>query len=117
MLIPASAVKSGEVNIEKLLQRIPRDKRAAMRDEAIKLIPNVIYADPASRLVTIEDAFNLTVKGVLDRVETIRNQMKDGKDVNSEFPEQESGKDFTFGKVGGHEWDPFFSSKLGKLGT
>ncbi|MBA0578718.1 hypothetical protein Gorai_020992 [Gossypium raimondii] len=91
VLIPASAVKSGE------------------------LIPNVIYADPASRLQTIGDAFNLTVKGVLDRVETIRNQMKDGKEVNSEFPEQESWKYLTFGKLGGHEWDPFFSSKLGKL--
>ncbi|TYG61041.1 hypothetical protein ES288_D07G116400v1 [Gossypium darwinii] len=102
VLIPASAVKSGEVNIEQL-------------DEVIKLIPNVIYADPASRLQTIGDAFNLTVKGVLDRVETIRNQMKDGKEVNSEFPEQESWKYLTFGKLGGHEWDPFFSSKLGKL--
>ncbi|PPS06908.1 hypothetical protein GOBAR_AA13738 [Gossypium barbadense] len=73
--------------------------------------------DPASRLQTIGDAFNLTVKGVLDRVETMRNQMKDGKEVNSEFPEQESWKYFTFGKLGGYEWDPFFSSKLGKRGT
>ncbi|TYJ26296.1 hypothetical protein E1A91_A07G110100v1 [Gossypium mustelinum] len=95
---------------------IPASARAK-RDEVIKLIPNVIYADPASRLQTIEDAFNLTVKGVLDRVETMRNQMKDGKEVNSEFPEQESWKYFTFGKLGGYEWDPFFSSKLGKRGT
>ncbi|GMI88951.1 hypothetical protein HRI_002564400 [Hibiscus trionum] len=117
VLIPASAVKSGDANIEKLLQRIPREKRAAMRDEVVKLIPNVIYADPASKLETIEDAFDLTVKGVLDRVETIRKQMKDSKEVNSEFAEQESWKYFTFGRVGGHEWDPFFSSKLGKHGT
>ncbi|KAK8700619.1 hypothetical protein V6N13_019009 [Hibiscus sabdariffa] len=117
VLIPTNAVKSGNVKIEKLLQRIPREKTTAMRDEVVKLIPNVIYADPASKLETIEDAFDLTVKGVLDRVETIRKQMKDTKGVNSEFPEQESWKYFTFGKLGSHEWDPFFSSKLVKHGT
>ncbi|KAE8733034.1 Xyloglucan galactosyltransferase KATAMARI1-like protein [Hibiscus syriacus] len=75
VLIPASAVKSGDANIEKLLQ---------MRDEVVKLIPNMIYADPASKLETIEDAFDLTVKGVVDRVEAIRKQKKDGKEANSQ---------------------------------
>lgn len=117
VLIPASDVKSGNANIERILQRIPRERRASMREEVIKLIPKVIYADPSTRLGTLEDAFDLTVKGVLDRVETVRNQMRDGKEVNSEFDEEESWKYFTFGKLGVHEWDPFFSSKLGKLGT
>ncbi|XVF20038.1 hypothetical protein REPUB_Repub11eG0163700 [Reevesia pubescens] len=113
VLIPANDVKSGNANIERILQRIPREKRVAMREEIIKLIPKVIYADPSSRLGSIEDAFDLTVKGVLDRVETVRKQMKDGKEVNSEFDEEESWKYFTFGKLWVHEWDPFFSSKLG----
>ncbi|XP_007016393.2 PREDICTED: probable xyloglucan galactosyltransferase GT14 [Theobroma cacao] len=117
VLIPANDVKSGNANIERILQRIPREKRVAMREEVIRLIPKVIYADPSSRLGTIEDAFDLTIKGVLDRVETVRNQMRDGQQVNSEFDEQESWKYFTFGKLGVHEWDPFFSSKLGKHGT
>ncbi|XVF46524.1 hypothetical protein PTKIN_Ptkin03bG0033900 [Pterospermum kingtungense] len=117
VLIPASDIKSGDANIERTLLRIPRERRAAMREEVIKLIPKVIYADPSSRLWAIEDAFDLTIKGVLDRVETVRNQMKDGKEVNSEFDEEESWKFFTFGKLGVHEWDPFFSSKLGKIGT
>ncbi|XWS71687.1 hypothetical protein CRYUN_Cryun03dG0160100 [Craigia yunnanensis] len=117
VLIPANDVKFGNANIERILQRIPRGKRVAMREEVIKLIPKVIYGDPSSRLGTIEDAFDLTVKGVLDRVETVRNQMRDGKEVNSEFDEEESCKYFTFGKLGVHEWDPFFSSKLGKLCT
>ncbi|XVE59263.1 hypothetical protein DITRI_Ditri05aG0031800 [Diplodiscus trichospermus] len=117
VLIPANDVKSGNANIERILQKIPREKRGAMREEIIKLIPKVIYADPSSKLGTIEDAFDLTIKGVLDRIETVRNQMRDGKEVNSEFDEEESWKYFTFRKLGVHEWDPFFSSKLGKLGT
>ncbi|XWS28826.1 hypothetical protein CRYUN_Cryun25bG0104800 [Craigia yunnanensis] len=113
VLIPANDVKSGDANIERILQRIPREKRLVMSEEIIKLIPKVIYADPSSRLGTIEDAFDLTVKGVFDSVETVRNQMRDAKEVNSEFDEQESWKYFTFGKLGVHEWDPYFSRKLG----
>ncbi|XP_022730311.1 probable xyloglucan galactosyltransferase GT11 isoform X2 [Durio zibethinus] len=116
VLIPAGEVKSGNANIERILQRIPREKRVAMREEIIKLIPKVIYSDPSSRLDTTEDAFDLTVKGVIDRVETVRNQMREGKQVNSELDEEESWKYFTFGKLGIHEWDPFFSSKPGKRG-
>ncbi|KAE8711447.1 Detected protein of unknown function [Hibiscus syriacus] len=78
---------------------------------------DTIQCNLASKLETIEDAFDLTVKGVVDRVEMIRKQKKDGKEVNSEFPEQESWKYFTFVKLGGHEWDHFFSKKLGKHGT
>ncbi|OMO91217.1 Exostosin-like protein [Corchorus olitorius] len=117
VLIPANDVKFGKANIERVLQRIPREKRAAMKEEVIKLIPKVIYADPSSKLETIEDAFDITVKGVVDRVETVRKEMIEGKEVNSEFDEEESWKYFTFGKLGVHEWDRFFSSKLGKLGA
>lgn len=47
-----------------------------MREEVIRQIPRVIYANPRSRLETLEDAFDTTVKGVLERVEKIRRDMK-----------------------------------------
>ncbi|GLU11597.1 hypothetical protein SLE2022_283340 [Rubroshorea leprosula] len=111
VFIPGTDVKSGKANIERILQRIPKEKRLAMREEVIKLIPKVIYANPTSRLETLEDAFDLTINGVLDRVETIRQQIRDGKSLNSDFIEDDSWKYFTYGTVGPHEWDPIFANR------
>ncbi|KAE8696680.1 RHOMBOID-like 1 isoform 1 [Hibiscus syriacus] len=116
VFIPERDVKSGKANIERILQRVSRERRATMRDEVINMIPSVIYANPSSRLRKTEDAFDLTVKGVLDRIETVRNQMKEGKIVNYEFDEEESWKYFAFGKLGPHEWDIYFSRKNGQHG-
>ncbi|CAN6678365.1 unnamed protein product [Malus baccata var. baccata] len=55
---------------------------AALREEVIRLIPRVIYADPrASRLATVEDAFEIAVKGVLGKVQKTRKDMKEEKNV------------------------------------
>ena len=56
-----------------------------MREEVIKLIPTVIYADPRSRLETIKDAFDVAVEGILDKVERI----KKGEFVGSGRPVSE----------------------------
>lgn len=109
VLIPANGVKNGKVSIEKILLRIPKEKVRAMREEVIRQIPRVIYADPRSRLVTIEDAFDTTVKGVLERVETIRMEMREGKNSSFNYPEELSWKYNSFGTLGEHEWDPFFA--------
>ncbi|XP_039041459.1 xyloglucan galactosyltransferase KATAMARI1 homolog [Hibiscus syriacus] len=114
VFIPERDVKSGKSNIERILQRISRERRASMRDEVISMISSVIYADPSSRLRKTEDAFDLTVKGVLDRIEKVRNQMNEGRIVNYEFDEEESWKYFVCGKLGSHEWDIYFSRKIGK---
>ncbi|PPR88737.1 hypothetical protein GOBAR_AA31946 [Gossypium barbadense] len=116
VMIPESDVKTGKANIERILTRVSRDRRVAMKDEIIKMIPKVIYADPSSRLGEIEDAFDLTIKGILDRVETVRNQMNEGRLVNYDFEEEESWKYFAIGKLGPHEWDTYFSRKIGKHG-
>ncbi|KAK8550885.1 hypothetical protein V6N12_039568 [Hibiscus sabdariffa] len=114
VFIPERDVKSGKANIERILQSVSRERREAMRDEVINMIPSVIYADPSSGLRKIEDAFDLTVKGVLNRIETVRNQMDEGRIVNYEFDEEESWKYFAFGKLGPHEWDIYFSRKNGQ---
>ncbi|KAM1414442.1 hypothetical protein ACFX2I_006218 [Malus domestica] len=79
-----------------------------MREEVVKLIPRVIYADPGSRLETLEDAFDIAVKGVLERVETIRKDMREGKNTSFDYVEKVSWKYNLFGTVEEHEWDPFF---------
>ncbi|KAK7285314.1 hypothetical protein RJT34_20081 [Clitoria ternatea] len=41
---------------------IPEGDVFAMRDEVIKLIPNIFYANPKSKLDKFQDAFDLAVK-------------------------------------------------------
>ncbi|XP_068337280.1 probable xyloglucan galactosyltransferase GT11 [Pyrus communis] len=108
VLIPAFDIKKGKVSIERTLNNIPRQKVYDMREEVVKLIPRVIYADPGSRLETLEDAFDIAVKGVLERVETIRKDMREGKNTSFDYAEKVSWKYNLFGNVEEHEWDPFF---------
>ncbi|XP_073037646.1 probable xyloglucan galactosyltransferase GT11 [Primulina eburnea] len=107
VFISQEDVKNKKVSIERLLSRIPKNKVLSMREEVIKLIPKVTYADPKSRLETVEDAFDLAVKGVLQRVEGLRRDMKEGRN-SSDFDEEKSWKYYTFGKTAEHEWDDFF---------
>ncbi|XP_059430891.1 probable xyloglucan galactosyltransferase GT11 isoform X2 [Corylus avellana] len=109
-ILAANDVKSGKVSIQKILLRIPKEKVRAMREEVIRLIPRVIYAHPRSRLETLEDAFDITVKGVLERVERIRREMREGKNTSYAFAEEFSWKYNLVGTtVGEHEWDPLFA--------
>ncbi|KZV28801.1 hypothetical protein F511_06235 [Dorcoceras hygrometricum] len=107
VFISQEDVKNKKVNIERLLSRIPKNKVLSMREEVIKLIPKVTYADPRSRLETVEDAFDLAVNGVLQRVEGLRRDMRAGRSY-SDFDEEKSWKYYTFGKTDEHEWDDFF---------
>ncbi|OWM66784.1 probable xyloglucan galactosyltransferase GT14 [Punica granatum] len=74
VFIPEAEVKKRKVNIEKVLSEIPRRKVEEMQQEVIELIPKIVYADPRSELETFEDAFDLTVKGVLERIKTLRRE-------------------------------------------
>ncbi|XP_057497695.1 probable xyloglucan galactosyltransferase GT13 [Actinidia eriantha] len=70
--IPEGAVKKRIANIAKVLSSIPERKVLAMREEIIRLIPRIMFANPMSKLETLEDAFDIAVKGVLGRVEKIK---------------------------------------------
>ena len=39
-----------------------------MREEVIKLVPRLVYADPRYKLETVKDAFDVAMNGVLERV-------------------------------------------------
>lgn len=108
VLIPANKVKDGKASIERILSHIPKAKMLAMREQVIKLIPGVVYADPRSTLETLEDAFDITIEGVLERVGRIRRDIREGKNAFDDKEEDLTWKKSLFGTVGKHEWDPFF---------
>ncbi|PON95581.1 Exostosin-like [Trema orientale] len=81
VFIPESDVKQRRTSISETLQRVPKSEVLAMREEVIKLIPRIIYANPMSSLERFEDAFDIAVKGVLERVEKVRRKVKEGKDL------------------------------------
>ncbi|KAJ4844637.1 putative xyloglucan galactosyltransferase gt11 [Turnera subulata] len=107
VFIPSDRIKGGRASIERILSRIPKAKVLAMKEEVIRMIPGVVYADPASYLETLEDAFDLSIEGVLERVEKVRSDIKEGKDPYGEN-EETTWKRNLFGTDGEHEWDPFF---------
>ncbi|KAL3750655.1 hypothetical protein ACJRO7_011616 [Eucalyptus globulus] len=74
VFIPENHVKDGKVVLERRLLQIPKKDVLAMREEVIRLIPAILYADPTSELENYEDAFDLSVKGVLERVQRIREE-------------------------------------------
>ncbi|XP_021749209.1 probable xyloglucan galactosyltransferase GT11 [Chenopodium quinoa] len=99
VFIPIDGIKNGTVNVRELLSKIPDNEAVALREEVIRLIPRIIYAQ--NKLETIEDAFDVSVKMVLRRIEEARIRFREGK--------EESRKKYYFtGKGEDHEWDSYF---------
>ncbi|KAI3788068.1 hypothetical protein L2E82_00706 [Cichorium intybus] len=96
-------VHHNNVSIEKVLSEIPAVKVSKMRDEVIRLIPQVVYADPKSKLENFKDAFDLSVDGVLERMDLLNKSAS-----SFDFEEKSSWKYFLFGSVERHEWDHYF---------
>ncbi|CAN6288050.1 unnamed protein product [Urochloa humidicola] len=68
VLIMHTDVTRRNVSIEETLSRIPAETVRAMREEVIRLIPRLVYADPRAERVDFKDAFDIAVEAVLDRV-------------------------------------------------
>ena len=93
--IPVKDVKEWNANVEEVLLGIPEVEVSAMREEVIKVIPNIIYADPASELDSFEDAFDLAVKGMVERIEKVREATRRGIDPSIGFADEDHYK-YTF---------------------
>ncbi|KAJ8452591.1 hypothetical protein Cgig2_004927 [Carnegiea gigantea] len=102
-------IKDGKVSIERTLERIPPRKVQEMREEIISLIPKIVYADPRCRLETLEDAFDVAVKGILERVKRIKDDMREGRNDSFAYDERQAWKYRWLGKLEEHEWDRYFS--------
>ena len=92
MFIPVRDVKDlKEGQIENVLLGISKDQEVAMREEVVRLIPTLVYADPRSRLET-QDAFDIAVQGILERIENVRKVIREGRDPSIGFADEDSGK-------------------------
>lgn len=87
--IPLGNAREGEkMRIEERLLQIPSEEVLKMREEVIKMIPSIIYANRRDGIGRFEDAFDIAVKGILERVERVRSVIRDGGDPNIGFSEQ-----------------------------
>ncbi|GMN70600.1 hypothetical protein TIFTF001_039638 [Ficus carica] len=87
VFIPENEVREKKISIGETLLKVPKDEVLAMREEVIRLISSIVYANPTSSLKTLEDAFDIAVKGVLERVRKVRKAIEDGKDPGIGFAE------------------------------
>ncbi|KAL3829266.1 hypothetical protein ACJIZ3_018068 [Penstemon smallii] len=76
VFIREDMVRNGKANIDKILVEISENEVLAMRKEVSDLIPNVIYGDPRIRLDDFDDAFDIAVKRMIERVDDVRKKMK-----------------------------------------
>ncbi|KAG2327707.1 hypothetical protein Bca4012_036725 [Brassica carinata] len=78
--IPYKELRKREKNkIEEILRGIPNEKVIGMRDNIIKLVPKIVYTKPNRHKPdgeTLEDAFDIAVKGVVKRIEETRRDIQ-----------------------------------------
>ncbi|CAL0314671.1 unnamed protein product [Lupinus luteus] len=74
VFISEELVKTNTTIIHDTLSSFSKQQVLAMREEVIRIIPRVSYRKPGSRLEIIEDAFDVAVKSVLERIEGIRRK-------------------------------------------
>lgn len=111
VFIPEDDIRKKGFSIEERLKQIPPHVVTEMREEVIRLIPRLIYADPRSKLETLKDAFDVAVQAIIDKVTKLRKEIAEDRE-DKDFIEENSWKYALLEegqKVGAHEWDPFFS--------
>ncbi|KAE8658420.1 Xyloglucan galactosyltransferase KATAMARI1-like protein [Hibiscus syriacus] len=106
--IPEIDIKTGNVSIDRALSRYSEHRIKAMRKEVVKLIPKVIYANPKSRFERYEDAIDIAVKRVLERVNKVGEITREGKDPSVEFAAGNQWKSKLSGIVGDQPLEPLF---------
>ena len=95
MYIPVRDARIWSGSIEGILKGISKDRESAMREEVIRMIPRIVYADPRSSSWDFEDAFDLAIKGILERVEDVRRKIREGRDPGEGFDDPDDFK-YTF---------------------
>ncbi|KAL8224988.1 hypothetical protein R6Q57_017545 [Mikania cordata] len=107
------------VSIEHRLNQIDPKTIKMMREEVINLIPRLIYADPESKLETLEDAFDVSLKAIIRKVTKLRQDMIDGR-MNDDWVEECSWKYALLEQgvdAGVCDWDSFFYTPKSNNGS
>ncbi|KAK1598136.1 hypothetical protein QYE76_017558 [Lolium multiflorum] len=113
VLINHGDVENKNASIEEVLAKIPPAKVAQMREQVIRLIPSVMYRDPAAKGVTFKDAFDIAVDAVIRRVEKRRRAAAEGREYQDSVDGGNSWKydlleDGDKDIIGSHEFDTYF---------
>ncbi|CAM0878942.1 unnamed protein product [Alopecurus aequalis] len=110
VFIPEGDVNTRNTSIEEVLGKIPPAKVAQMREEVIRLIPTVMYRDPAAKGMKLKDAFDIAIERVMDRVAKRRRAAAEGRewwldnvDYSWKYDLLEDGQK----DIGPHEFDPY----------
>ena len=77
-----------KVSVESVLNAIPENDVLSMREEVIRLIRRIVYANPRTKEQKFEDAFDIAVKGVLERIGKVKSVILSGGDPSIGFAEQ-----------------------------
>ncbi|KAF3457370.1 hypothetical protein FNV43_RR02027 [Rhamnella rubrinervis] len=86
-------IKEKRVSISERLLGVPTDEIFEMQEEVTRMIPKIIYGNWTSGFERkLEDAFDIAVNGMLERVEKVRKKIKDGEDPSEGFGEVNNGK-------------------------
>ncbi|KAM7486145.1 hypothetical protein LguiA_002154 [Lonicera macranthoides] len=80
---------NGRANIKDILIA-GNEQVVAMREEVVRIVSRAIFTDPRLRFEGFENAFDVSLNGVLERVERIRRDMKDGKSLRFDFDKENS---------------------------
>ncbi|KAL2621358.1 hypothetical protein R1flu_001563 [Riccia fluitans] len=71
--IPSKHVMSGRANVIEILKTISAQERTEMRARIIQdILPGLLYSKPGAEHPSFRDAFDITVEGLLQRVENLR---------------------------------------------
>ncbi|KAK1362556.1 putative xyloglucan galactosyltransferase GT14 [Heracleum sosnowskyi] len=100
VFIPEKTLRDDTKSIETILRAISNSQVRSMREEVIRLIPRITYADPQSNLETLEDAFDTALRGVIKRVDIIKKVTEDRTNDSVEFLEDK--------QMIVKQWDSFF---------
>ncbi|KAF3457367.1 hypothetical protein FNV43_RR02024 [Rhamnella rubrinervis] len=104
VFISQNDIKEKRVMISAKLLGVSKDQVLEMREEVIRLIPKIIYGDWSSTTSgfkrKFEDAFDIAVKGLLERVEKLRKKMRDGEDPNEGLEENQGQFDWLWKELG-----------------
>ncbi|KAG7638260.1 putative xyloglucan galactosyltransferase GT12 [Arabidopsis thaliana] len=86
--IPENEMRNGTVSLKNILGMIDKERILRMRKEVVKIIPKIIYNKPGFGPEKIEDAFDIAVDRMLERVAMVKRMMEEGKDVQSQYYSQ-----------------------------
>jgi hypothetical protein len=113
VFIPQGDLDGRNASIEEVLKKIPPAKVARMREDVIRLIPTVMYRDPAAKGMQFKDAFDVAVERVIDRVAKRRRAVAEGPEWQDSVDGYYSWKydllEDGQKDIGPHEFDPYIS--------